>query len=78
MNSVFFYSTTIFNLAGFSQSIIGTAIVGIVNFLVTLLSTHLIDKFGRKVLLTSGTYIMSASAYVLIVDRITLVLLKCE
>mmetsp|Transcript_14699 Transcript_14699/g.20195 ORF Transcript_14699/g.20195 Transcript_14699/m.20195 type:complete len:528 (+) Transcript_14699:268-1851(+) len=61
VNSVFFYSTTIFNLAGFSQSIIGTAIVGAVNFLVTLLSTHLIDKFGRKVLLTSGTYIMLVS-----------------
>lgn len=32
--------------------------MGVVNFLTTLVSTYIIDKFGRKVLLTAGTYLM--------------------
>ena len=36
----------------------GSVIVGIVNFVTTLVSTYLIDKFGRKVLLCAGTYLM--------------------
>jgi MFS family permease len=58
INSVVFYSTTIFSLAGFSQSIIGTALFGIVNFLMTLLAANLIDKMGRKILLVGGTSVM--------------------
>ncbi len=58
INSVVFYSTTIFELAGFSQSIIGTTIFGLLNFCMTLVSTVLIDKTGRRVLLLRGTYIM--------------------
>lgn len=58
INSVVFYSTTIFELAGFSESIIGTAIVGLLNFCMTLVSTVLIDKMGRRILLLRGTYIM--------------------
>jgi len=58
INSVIFYSTTIFGLAGFSQSIVGTASVGAVNVLMTLVVAYLIDKMGRKILLLIGTYIM--------------------
>lgn len=58
INSVVFYSTTIFGLAGFSQSIIGTALFGITNFCMTFVATYLIDKMGRKVLLLGGTYTM--------------------
>lgn len=58
INTVIFYSTTIFGLAGFDQAIIGSATVGIVNFLFTLLATYLIDKHGRKILLFSGTSLM--------------------
>jgi MFS family permease len=58
INSVIFYSTTIFELAGFSESIIGTTIVGLLNFFMTLVSTALIDKLGRLVLLLRGAYIM--------------------
>jgi hypothetical protein len=58
INSVVFYSTTIFSLAGFSQSIIGTALFGIVNFFMTFVAATLIDKMGRKILLLGGTYTM--------------------
>lgn len=58
INSVVFYSTTIFDLAGFSESIIGTTIFGLLNFFMTLVSTVLIDKMGRRILLLRGTYIM--------------------
>jgi MFS family permease len=56
VNSVIFYSSTIFQLAGFSQSIIGTVIVSVVNVFLTLIAAKLIDKAGRKVLILSGTY----------------------
>lgn len=61
INSVVFYSTTIFELAGFSESIIGTTIVGLLNFFMTMVSAALIDKMGRKILLLRGTYTMLAA-----------------
>eukprot|EP01031_Cornospumella_fuschlensis_P035214 gene35214-42654_t len=65
INSVIFYSTTIFELAGFSESIIGTTIVGLLNFFMTLVSAVLIDKMGRRILLLRGTYIMLAALLLL-------------
>lgn len=58
INSVVFYSSTIFGLAGFSQAIIGSACVGAVNLCTTVLTAYLIDTTGRKSLLLIGTYIM--------------------
>ena len=58
INSVVFYSTTIFGLAGFDQAIIGTSLVGVINVATTILTSNLIDKYGRKVLLLTGTSIM--------------------
>ena len=58
INSVMFYSTTVFGLAGFDQAIIGTSCVGAINVLTTILTTNLIDHVGRKILLLTGTYIM--------------------
>ena len=57
-DSVVFYSTTIFGLAGFKEAIIGTSCVGAVNVLTTIVASNLIDRFGRKVLLFMGTYLM--------------------
>lgn len=54
INSVIFYSTTIFGFAGFSESILATASVGAVNVLSTILSAYLVDKLGRKTLLMGG------------------------
>jgi SP family galactose:H+ symporter-like MFS transporter len=55
INSVVFYSSSIFQLAGFSQAIIGTVCWTIVNVIMTVVSAKLVDKAGRKVLLLSGT-----------------------
>ena len=58
INSVVFYSTTIFGLAGFHDSILATACVAAVNLGTTLLAAYMIDFVGRKILLLTGTYIM--------------------
>lgn len=58
INSVTFYSTTIFGLAGFSPSIAGTACWSFINFVTTIASCYVIDRVGRKVLLTTGTNLM--------------------
>jgi len=71
INSVIFYSTTIFGYAGFSQAILATTTVGGINFIMAVLSTYLIDKTGRKVLLLVGTYLMLASLIVLSTVLIT-------
>lgn len=61
INSVVFYSTTIFGLAGFNEAIVGTACFGIVNFFMTFVAAWLIDQTGRRILLLSGTYVMLAA-----------------
>lgn len=58
INSVIFYSTTIFGLAGFSQAIIGTSLVGAINVGATIVTSRIIDATGRKILLLCGTYVM--------------------
>lgn len=58
INSVIFYSSTIFGLAGFSQAIIGTSCVSAINVGMTLVISYLIDTTGRKFLLLLGTYLM--------------------
>lgn len=58
INSVIFYSTTIFGFAGFSQAILATTTVGIVNFILATISSYFIDITGRKKLLLIGTYTM--------------------
>ena len=58
INSVIFYSSTIFGLAGFSEAIIGTSCVSAINVGMTLVISYLIDTTGRKFLLLLGTYLM--------------------
>lgn len=65
INSVIFYSTSIFGFAGFSEGILATTSVGIVNFLVACLSAYLVDKMGRKIIILGGTYLMLGSLLVL-------------
>lgn len=61
VNSVVMYSTTIFGFAGFNDSILATGLFGIVNFSATMFSANITDRYGRKVLLLSGTCIMFVS-----------------
>ena len=57
-NTVFYYSTTIFGIAGFHENILATASVGLVNFFVTVYASTIVDKVGRKTLLMGGTSVM--------------------
>eukprot|EP01039_Chlorochromonas_danica_P012964 gene12964-14947_t len=65
INTVVFYSTTIFSLAGFSQAIIGSACWSLLNVIMTGVAAHLIDSAGRRVLLLRGTCVMLAALIVL-------------
>jgi sugar porter (SP) family MFS transporter len=58
INSVIFYSTTIFGFAGVSEAILATASVGVVNLFATILAANLVDKHGRKTLILTGSFIM--------------------
>ncbi|XP_022170787.1 solute carrier family 2, facilitated glucose transporter member 1-like isoform X3 [Myzus persicae] len=53
INAVFYYSTSIFRNAGMSTAgaQYGNLSTGVINFIVTILSTTFIDNFGRKTLL---------------------------
>lgn len=59
INSVIFYSTTIFGFAGFHDSILATSSVGVVNALTCLLAVYLVDRVGRKTLLMGGASVMN-------------------
>jgi MFS transporter, SP family, galactose:H+ symporter len=48
INTVIFYSTTIFDFAGFHESILATASVGAVNFVTTSSAAYFVDRMGRK------------------------------
>lgn len=57
INTVIYYAPTIFGYAGFSSAsaaILATSIVGVVNFLSTILSLLLVDRVGRRPLLICG------------------------
>jgi len=58
INTVIFYSTTIFGFAGFHEAILATSSVGLVNFAATFVATKFTDKWGRKFLVMTGTSIM--------------------
>lgn len=57
INTVVFYSTTIFGLAGFDQSIIGSACWSFINVVMTAVAARLIDSAGRRVLLLGGIWV---------------------
>ena len=68
INTIIYYTPTIFNLAGFSDNIsaiYATIGVGIVNFLMTFVAIAYIDKFGRKPLLYIGLTGMLISMFAL-------------
>lgn len=65
INTVIFYSTTIFKMAGVQNAFLGTVLVGVLNVLMTMVSGYMVDKAGRKVLLTGGTWTMMISLILL-------------
>lgn len=58
INSIISFSTTIFSLAGFKESVIGTLLIGAVRLVIAYLEFEVIDMLGRKTLLLIGTYAM--------------------
>ncbi|KAL8152064.1 hypothetical protein V2J09_021872 [Rumex salicifolius] len=61
INGVFFYSSTIFENAGVSQEKIASLGLAVVQVLATGISTWLMDKAGRKILLIISTIVMTIS-----------------
>ncbi len=63
INAIFYYSTTIFELAGSGReaSLAQAIYVGLVNVAFTVIAMWLIDRAGRKPLLIVGTTLMAAA-----------------
>lgn len=57
INTIIYYSTNIFKMAGFTthaEQLWATVIVGLVNVLTTVLSVFIVDKLGRRPILFVG------------------------
>ena len=70
INAVMYYAPEIFKQAGAGQNaaLIQTILVGLVNFIFTILSIRLIDKLGRKTLLMIGSAGMAISLIVIAIS----------
>ncbi|CEG49417.1 major facilitator superfamily [Plasmopara halstedii] len=65
INTVMLYSAKIFGFAGVSNPFLATIVVGLTNVGVTILTTRLVDSYGRRPLLIVGTSIMTFALGVL-------------
>lgn len=68
INVVMYYAPKIFGIAGFSstsEQMWGTVIVGLVNVLATLIAIGLVDRWGRKPMLTTSFLVMAVGMGVL-------------
>ena len=54
VNAVLYYGPKIFTTAGFDNPMFSTVLVGIVNFVTTILAVFIIDRVGRKKLIYWG------------------------
>ncbi|EPS70247.1 hypothetical protein M569_04513, partial [Genlisea aurea] len=61
VNGVLFYSNTIFQSAGITSSSVPTLLVGIIQVVATAVSTWLVDRAGRRILLIVSSSGMSIS-----------------
>ena len=64
MNAFMYYSTQIFQSAGFSDPAVSTIIVGLVNMLTTFIAIKYVDKFGRKPILYFGLTMLFVACFV--------------
>eukprot|EP01147_Barroeca_monosierra_P010802 gene10801-2884_t len=71
INAIFYYSDSIFKDANVKNEDIATAIAGVVNVVMTVVSIVLIDRLGRRPLLLGGLFGMSASYIILTVALYT-------
>ena len=65
INAVFYYSTTIFSMAGAARdaALWQAILVGLVNVVFTLVAMRMIDRVGRKPLLLIGSSLMAAALF---------------
>lgn len=58
INAIIYYAPRIFEMAGLGKdsALLSSAGIGLINLISTLVGLSLIDKFGRKVLMTYGSY----------------------
>jgi SP family sugar:H+ symporter-like MFS transporter len=63
INVIFYYSSVLWQSVGFSEknSLLITAITGVINILTTLIAIAAVDKFGRKPLLLLGSIGMTVT-----------------
>lgn len=59
INCVIYYSSMIFESAGFSDPAIGTIVIGLVNVLATIVAVKYVDKWGRKPIMYAGLTVMT-------------------
>lgn len=65
INAVVYYSTAVFRTAGIKSDVAASALVGAANVIGSLIASSLMDKKGRKNLLITSYFGMSASMFVL-------------
>ena len=65
INAVMYYSSQIFETAGFTNPIIGTVVVGLVNMLTTVIAIKYVDRLGRKPILYFGLIILILSCIII-------------
>ncbi|CAM9919323.1 unnamed protein product [Pylaiella littoralis] len=65
INTVIFYSTTIFEMAGVEKTVLATVAVGLTLVVMTSVSGGLVDKAGRRSLMIIGTVVMALALAIL-------------
>jgi MFS family permease len=58
-NAIVFYSSTIFSLAGIADPLLASVVTFAVNFAMTILGMHLVDRVGRRVINLVGFFCMA-------------------
>jgi SP family sugar:H+ symporter-like MFS transporter len=61
INVIFYYSTSLWNSVGFTNSAFISVVTSITNVLVTLVAIFLVDRVGRRPILLSGSVVMALS-----------------
>lgn len=61
INVIFYYSTSLWNSVGFTNSAFISVVTSIVNVLVTLVAIFLVDRVGRRPILLTGSVMMALS-----------------
>ena len=64
INSVIYYSTSIFHAAGVQSATLATIIIGLVNMLTTIIAVLCLDKLGRKPIMYFGYVVMALALLV--------------